>query len=157
KVEVDGREVPFDVWFEDIAGRKAEIDASKGQSADKLSDVEKNAYDAGERLYRYRVIREGAARANATNLFVPRPDNRAYMAFTGDVYKKLEKAVRAGESERAAVAKLSAMELDAWRTLAKYYHELQQEDRKVPGNDADFDAQFAGWLRETSDWVPLPV
>ena len=49
------------------------------------------------------------------------------------------------------------MELDALKALSMYWNDLPGDDRKVPGDDAKFDAKFAAWLQEKSGWVPLRV
>jgi hypothetical protein len=64
---------------------------------------------------------------------------------------------KARELGQEGVRDLPLMELDALKALSMYWDSLPRDDRKVPGEDAKFDARFTAWLEEKSGWVPLRV
>ena len=146
----EGQKVPFERWF-----RQA---ASKGQQADndptgatKLTDVEKRAIEVGTRLVHFQTHRDREIRSIEPLLVMPRPTNPTYLAFTAETVKK------ARELGQEGVRDLPLMELDALKALSMYWNDLPGDDRKVPGEDAKFDAKFTAWLQEKSGWVPLRV
>ena len=57
--------------------------------------------------------------------------------------------------DRPSEDDFSEMEKNAAFALQAYHADLKARDRKIPGDDADWDAQYAEWLREKSSWLPL--
>src|SRR5262249_41602542 len=132
KVDVEGHRVSFALWFQDLAERSERIRAAMGQTTDQLTPIEKKAYEAGVRLVHYRTIRDQTAHSpQPVDLFVPRARSSAYIAFTGEVYKKLTEAARSGKG--ASHAELTPLEEDAASDLMKYLKGLQRDRWKVPG------------------------
>lgn len=144
----DGQTLPFDAWFQNCMERNASANQDP-TGAIKLADVERRTIEVGTRLVHYQAIRDRKYPSVEPILVMPRPSDEkalAFMKVTADKTRELGSA-----------RGLSPLELDIMRTLDSYLKEIPVKDRKDPGTDTSFDAEFAPWLRDNSSWVPLPV
>jgi ABC-type transport system involved in cytochrome c biogenesis permease subunit len=141
-----GQPQPFDAWFQAVVQKKRQADASTTGEI-KLTEVEKRAIEVGTRLVHYQAIRDREMRSVEPLLIMPRPSNKAYLAFLAKTYEKAQKT--------RDVAGLAPLELDGAKALDTYWNELPIEDRAVPGTNEEFDKLFVAWLGESSAWIPL--
>ena len=141
-----GGQVAFDAWFGSIVQKKRQADASTTGDI-KLTEVEKRAYEVGTRLVHYRAVRDRNMRSVEPMLVMPRPSNKAYLAFLARTYETAQKT--------RDLSGLAPIELDGAKALDTYWNELPMDERSVPGTDPRFDKPFADWLRDSSAWIPL--
>jgi ABC-type transport system involved in cytochrome c biogenesis permease subunit len=146
QVSVDGQRKPFSTWFREIAERKEQFEKDV-LGKRKLPETEKRALEVGTRLVHYQTLRKREVRSVEPLLVMPHPNNPAYLAF---IAKAVKKAKETGDVDAMAL-----LELDGLKMLQTYWNNIPREDRAVPGDDARFDAKFAEWLRDGSEWVPL--
>ncbi len=106
---------------------------------------------SAQRLMTYQAYSGDQFRTNGLILIVPRPSDAKYLAYTAKTIT--EDVAREG----ARVDDLPLMKLDALKAIATYWNFIPREEHKTPTEDAEADAQFTAWLRESSTWVPLKV
>ncbi|MCA1685078.1 MAG: ABC transporter permease, partial [Planctomycetia bacterium] len=145
-VDEAGARLPFDEWFAAVVQKKRKADASATGDV-KLTEVEKRAYEVGTRLVHYRAVRDRSMRSVEPLLIMPRPSNKAYLAFLGKTFEKAQKT--------RDINSLSPIELDGAKALDTYWTEFPMDERLVPGTDPKFDGPFSEWLRDSSAWIPL--
>jgi ABC-type transport system involved in cytochrome c biogenesis permease subunit len=138
--------VPFMAWFQEVVQKKRQADSGAG-GAVRLTEVEKRGSDVGTRLIHYQAIRDRSMRSVEPMQIMPRPNNKAYLAFLAKTYEKARKSANSDD--------LAPLELDGAKALDTYWNELAMDERSVPGTDEAFDAKFSSWLRTSSAWVPL--
>jgi len=141
-----GERLPFASYFRQVVQKKRKFDANTA-GAEKLTDVEKRAHEAGTRLVHYQAIRDREMRSVEPTLVMPRPGNAEYLAFLARTYEKAQKT--------RDISGLSPLELDGAKALDTYWNELPMDEREVPGKNAEFDKAFASWLKTSSAWIPL--
>ncbi len=160
RVTVDGRTVSFRAWAADIQRRQANMEgAIQAFKKDGLSELEKKVLEVAERHMRYRAVRGDNDRMTApVDTYLPRPHSPEFIAFCGKVYRHFHEMSEADRQAPArALAALGPLQEEAARAVDRFWTTLQMKDRKEPGTDAEFDREFATWLREDSDWLPLRV
>ena len=149
-VSVEGKRVPFGDWLDDLGKRDA-MSHRRMSKTPALAGLDKKALESGVRLRHYQAIR-GDASATATQVvdaLVPRPSNAAFMKFSGALLSKIRAKDIASEDA------LSILEKEALKTLSIFTNDLRTKERHDPGTNEEFDARYAEWLRQTSNWLSL--
>lgn len=141
-----GAPVDFEGWFRSVVSKRS--GSMGGADGPTLTEVEKRGDEVGRRLVHYKAIRDRSPRSVEPMLVMPRPSNKAYLAFLTQTYEKAQK-----EGPRG----LTTFELDGAVALDKYWNELPRDERELPGENAEFDKEFQAWLAGSSAWVPLSV
>jgi ABC-type transport system involved in cytochrome c biogenesis permease subunit len=156
QVTVEGKKVPFQRWYNDIAARTERTGPMVTRNM-ALSTVEKKAKEVGDRLLHYQMIRgdTDVQFLSAVDQYIPRPSNAAYIQYCGAVYTKITEAF--GRGDNAALDALNPVEQDAANVISRYFKDLQADDRRPPGTDAAFDAALAVWLRDGADWASVKL
>src|SRR5262249_46637698 len=54
-------------------------------------------------------------------------------------------------------AELTPLETDSLNVLLTFLKDIPRDEWKTPGEDAEFDARIAAWMKDGSVWVPLRV
>jgi ABC-type transport system involved in cytochrome c biogenesis permease subunit len=176
-VTIDGKRQTFPDWFDAILTRYRAIHAE--QLRDRLGDpasiaplsaLEEKAMEVGERLVRYRALRDrdGRAMEGLEIEVAPRPVNAAYLAFTREALLKAPRFVvetfPAENLDRASLDTLressssrepDAFEVNVLEVFGRYIDEVKRKDRFLPGTNHEADARYQSWLEEKVDWVPL--
>jgi ABC-type transport system involved in cytochrome c biogenesis permease subunit len=148
QVTFGGERKPFETWFREAHERKMAAQQDPTGKT-KVSDLEKRGVEVGTRLVHYRALSRREVRTVEPLLVMPRPSNRAYLAFVAKVAGKYR--------ETGNLQSLSLLELDALKSLDSYWHDIPVADRALPGADAKFDEKFTAWLSDSSVWMPLRV
>jgi ABC-type transport system involved in cytochrome c biogenesis permease subunit len=159
-VHAEGRSFGFRAWTLDIRRRQADAEGTiQAFKKESISEVEKKALEVSDRLLRYRNIRGDSDRMMAPiDLFVPRPNSKEFLTFSGKIFRQLTAMSTADRQARAnALAALSPLQEDTAMVLNRFLTTLQGKDRKEPGTDEEFDREFSTWLQEDADWMSLKV
>lgn len=138
----------FMEWASKLDAQKRKFDANPN-SAPRPTEVERRAIQAGQRLLTYQSYTSEEMRSAGLVRISPRPSTREAL----DYYKEVIPKARSVESLRD----LSPVEFDTLKALDTYWNDTLIEDRHEPGEDAEFDKNFASWLDANSVWTPLKV
>ncbi len=152
-VTVGGKRAPIAAWFADI-GRRNMASEERIDPGPKVSELEKKALEAGVRLRQLRAIQGEKSIFNApapVDTYVPRPSDPATLKFTTAAINKLR------EGGRAAQDNLTPLEEESLKALQTYQEDVRVEERHDPGTNAEFDARFVEFLRQTADWLSLKL
>lgn len=138
----------FMEWAAQLDAQKRKFDANP-DSAERPTELERRAIEAGQRLLAYQSYTGDEMRAAGLIRIMPRPSSKAAL----DYYKEVIPKARSVDSLR----ELSAIEFDTLKALDTYWNDTPRDDRHEPGENAEFDAKFASWLDANSVWTPLKV
>jgi ABC-type transport system involved in cytochrome c biogenesis permease subunit len=148
KIWDKGQEISFMDWVAGLDAQKQKFDASP-KSAERLTEEERRAIDVGRRLVTYKAYSGGEMRSAGIVRIMPRPFSTQALGYITKVVKKAREA--------ANVRDLEPIEFDTLKALDTYWSDTPRDERHEPGENADFDKEFADWLRDNSVWVPLQV
>jgi len=152
-VTVDGKRAPLAAWFAEISRRNTASE-QRIDPGPKVSELEKKALEAGVRLRQLRAIQGEKSIFNApaaVDTYVSRPSNSATLKFTAAAIGKLR------EGGRAAQDQLTPLEEESLKALQTYEEDVRVEERHDPGTNAEFDARYTEFLRQTADWLSLKM
>ncbi|HEX3447509.1 MAG TPA: ABC transporter permease, partial [Isosphaeraceae bacterium] len=149
QLQHEGHSLTFPQWVGEILDKKDRARSGGMGAAPKLTPIEEQAIEIGERFFQYRAIREHNSPAikPLDLLVVPRPFNKSYGKYSTEVF---EKGMEPNQS-------LSRLEANVANTLVEYLQGLQSKDWALPGEDPVFDQKFEAWLEGSSTWIPLGI
>ncbi len=148
KITHNGQPTAFMEWVAALDEQKQKFDANPN-SAERLTEIEKRAIDAGRRLMTYKGYSGEEMRSAGLVRVMPRPFSFKALGYLTQVIKK------ARESNN--LRDLSPIEFDTLKAIDTYWNDIPRDQRVEPGKDAKLDEKFADWLRDNSVWVPLKV
>ena len=148
KVSHNGQPTAFMDWVASLDEQKQKFDANP-KSAERLTETERRAIDAGRRLMTYKAYSGDEMRSAGIVRVMPRPFSFKALGFVTEVIKK----ARASKS----LHDLAPIEFDTLKALDTYWNDIPRDQRVAPGENAHLDEKFATWLRDSSVWVPLKV
>jgi hypothetical protein len=145
----EGHALTLPQWVGEILDKKDRARSDGTGAAPKLSLIEEQATEVGERLVHFQAIRDhnGSAIKPLDLLVVPRPFDEIYRQYSTEAF---EKGIKSDQT-------LSPLEANVANTLVEYLQGMQSKDWALPGEDAVFDQKFTLWLGESSPWIPLGV
>ncbi len=148
RISRNGEPLPFMDWVAGLEEQKQKFDASPA-TAERLTEVERRAIDAGRRLMTYKAYSGDEMRSAGLVRVMPRPFSFKALGYIAEVIKKARKTENLRE--------LAPIEFDTLKALDTYWNDTPQAERVPPGENAKLDEKFADWLRDNSAWVPLKV
>ncbi len=151
-LDVDGQRTDFRSWIAELNRRRKPSDNMSEGAEPNYSTLEQKALDAAHKLMGYWAIRDGDARGNAMyDLFViPRPASPAYLGFNGAALEKVR-----SQKDRENGPDITPLEENVLRAMIDYNKDLLPKAQRVPGKDAEYDANYAEWLRDKAAWLPI--
>ena len=176
-VNVDGKPVSFPEWFAAILAKDRAIRTAQSSGRIRgtppiapLSLLETKAMEAGERLIRYKALRDknGRMLVGLEIEATPHPANAAYLAFTRDALltsprfvletfpvENLDQASRDALQAAASHQGLDEFQVNALEVFASYIDEVKKKERFLPGTNKEVDARYLDWLEQKAAWVPI--
>jgi len=148
KINHKGQTTAFMEWVASLDEQKQKFDANP-RSAERLTETERRAIDAGRRLMTYKAYSGDEMRSAGIVRVMPRPFRFKALGSVTQVIKK------ARESKN--LRELAPIELDTLKALDTYWNDIPRDQRVDPGENAQLDEKFSTWLRDSSVWVPLKV
>jgi len=148
KINHKGQTTAFMEWVASLDEQKQKFDANP-RSAERLTETERRAIDAGRRLMTYKAYSGDEMRSAGIVRVMPRPFRFKALGYVTQVIKK------ARESKN--LRELAPIELDTLKALDTYWNDIPRDQRVDPGENAQLDEKFSTWLRDSSVWVPLKV
>ncbi len=157
QVAAGDQQVPFERWAMGLRMKQGGGGPMGGGTALKLPPIERKAIEVADRLLLYQKIRGEQVRfvVGSVDQYVPRPSGAAAIGYIGAVHKQITEAFETGQ--HGQIDQLNPVQAEAADTLSRYFKELQPENRKRPGTDADLDRKFSAWLRDDAEWTPLKL
>ncbi|MDB5352952.1 MAG: ABC-type transport system involved in cytochrome c biosis, permease component [Planctomycetota bacterium] len=155
RLVIDGQEVAFTDWIAQLAMRRPER-PDLGEEQAKYTEIEKKALEGAQKLATYMSSRDGNPKGDPFGeiFVIPRPHSPAHLTYTRGIIDRLRAADK-GHQGKKSFDDLTEFEDTILRGLSNYHKDLKAKDRKVPGDDAEFDAAYAEWLRDKSAWLSL--
>ncbi len=149
RLEHEGHTLTFAQWVGELLDKKHRAHSGESAAAPKLTPMEENAIEVGERFFQYKAIRDHNSRATGPLdvLVVPRPRDEFYRKYSTESF---EKGMKPDQT-------LSPLEANVANTLVEYLQNLDSKDWALPGEDAVFDQTFGIWLTDSSPWIPLGI
>ena len=125
QLQHEGHSLTFPQWVGEILDKKDRARSDGMGAAPKLTPIEEQAIEIGERFFQYQAIREHNSPATKPLdlLVVPRPFNKIYGKYSTEVF---EKGMKPDQS-------LSRLEANVANTLVEYLQGLQSKDWALPG------------------------
>jgi len=148
RISHKGQTTAFMEWVAGLDEQKQKFDANP-RSAERLTETERRAIDAGQRLMTYKAHSSDEMRFAGIVRVMPRPFSVNALRYVTQVIKK----ARESNNPRD----LAPIELDTLKALDTYWNDIPRDQRVDPGEKAQSDEEFSTWLRESSAWVPLKV
>ncbi len=148
KVSSHGQPTGFMEWVAGLDEQKQKFDANP-KSAERLTEIERRAIDAGRRLMTYKAYSGDEMRSAGLIRVMPRPFSSKALGFVSEVIKKAR--------ETNNLRDLTPLEFDTLKAVDTYWNDIPREQRLEPGKDPALDEKFSDWLRDNSVWVPLKV
>jgi len=146
EVSVSGERLPFVTWLQQLSQRKEIAEAKQGAGFSSLNDVEKRALEVGTKLLTYQAHRDRSMKRMEPLLVMPRPTNKAYLAYCAEALKTAQ--AKGSDS-------LSPLGLDSVEALLRYENDIPGDERAMPGEKPEFDKNFTSWLKDHAAWVAL--
>ncbi len=148
KVSHKGQTTAFMEWVASLDEQKQKFDANPG-SAERLTETESRAIDAGRRLMTYKAYSGDEMRSAGIVRVMPRPFSFKALGYVTQVIKNAR--------ESKSLRDLAPIEFDTLKALDTYWNDIPRDQRVEPGENAQLDEKFSAWLRDSSVWVPLKV
>ena len=148
KVSHKGQTTAFMEWVASLDEQKQKFDANPG-SAERLTETERRAIDAGRRLMTYKAYSGDEMRSAGIVRVMPRPFSFKALGYVTQVIKNAR--------ESKSLRDLAPIEFDTLKALDTYWNDIPRDQRVEPGENAQLDEKFSAWLRDSSVWVPLKV
>ena len=148
KVSHKGQTTAFMEWVASLDEQKQKFDANPG-SAERLTETERRAIDAGRRLMTYKAYNGDEMRSAGIVRVMPRPFSFKALGYVTQVIKNAR--------ESKSLRDLAPIEFDTLKALDTYWNDIPRDQRVEPGENAQLDEKFSAWLRDSSVWVPLKV
>ncbi len=143
-----GQTTAFMEWVASLDEQKQKFDANP-KSAERLTETERRAIDAGQRLMTYRAYSGAEMRSAGIVRVMPRPSSFKALGYVAQVIKKAR--------ESKDLRELAPIEFDTLKALDTYWNDIPRDQRVAPGENAQLDEEFSTWLRDSSAWVPWKV
>src|SRR5271157_481691 len=148
KVSHKGQTTAFMEWVASLDEQKQKFDANPGL-AERLTETERRAIDAGRRLMTYKAYSGDEMRSAGIVRVMPRPFSFKALGYVTQVIKNAR--------ESKSLRDLAPIEFDTLKALDTYWNDIPRDQRVEPGENAQLDEKFSAWLRDSSAWVPLKV
>jgi ABC-type transport system involved in cytochrome c biogenesis permease subunit len=148
KLDHNGQPTAFMEWVANLDEQKQKFDANP-KSAERLSETERRAIDAGRRLMTYKAYSGDEMRSAGIVRVMPRPFSFKAL---GNITRVIKKA-----RESKSLRDLAPVEFDTLKAVDTYWNDIPRDTRVPPGENAQLDEKFATWLCDSSVWVPLKV
>jgi len=148
RVTVQDQTRSFIDWATELEARQRRFSANP-QAAQRLSEIERRAVEAANRLLSYQAYSSPRLQTNGLVLIMPRPSNDRYL-------KAMNAAI---QKARAAhdMNSTSLLELDELKAVSTFWNDIPIGDRHDPTSDEAFDARFQNWLEANAVWTPVQV